>query len=354
LLANADIVIGPSSGPMHLASLCGAPHVTWTDKASTKRRYLGGWNPHKTPCIVLDQSKREFISPVEILKAVSCMLDVVPQKESRGVVYVCIGAEWPAILAQSLDTLRMHYAGAVSVLTDNAEAVAAIASKYAADVVKVDCPDGTPQTKSRWIKTQLCSLSPFDETLYIDCDTVVMGSLDNIWQCLQHGFDVAMKTETAFPTVGKRDYRNNPIEKSDTINLCGSEWPHYHSSTILFRKSPASELLFKVWHREWAYYGLTPKRPRIQDQPALARATYLTRVPIALLPDRYNARYDAQGGDVIKPDTAIYSMSVYRHEWHESYPALRDLAERRKQFAEAVDCLMPVPTTPRIRRMGDR
>lgn len=62
LLAGASICIGPSSGPMHLASLCGTPHVVWTDDqiygaiGTTNRvRYETLWNPLKTPVTVLDQ-----------------------------------------------------------------------------------------------------------------------------------------------------------------------------------------------------------------------------------------------------------------------------------------------------------
>lgn len=61
LIAAAGVVIGPSSGPMHLASLCRTPHLVWTDrqwysaiKATNKERYKSIWNPFNTPCIILE------------------------------------------------------------------------------------------------------------------------------------------------------------------------------------------------------------------------------------------------------------------------------------------------------------
>lgn len=61
-MAGARVVVGPSSGPMHLASLCGTPHVVWTDDkvysaigATNRRRYEELWNPFGTACTVLDQ-----------------------------------------------------------------------------------------------------------------------------------------------------------------------------------------------------------------------------------------------------------------------------------------------------------
>ncbi len=61
LMASAALVIGPSSGPLHLASLCGTPHFVWTDNcvyaaigANNRKRYNELWNPHRTPCFIFD------------------------------------------------------------------------------------------------------------------------------------------------------------------------------------------------------------------------------------------------------------------------------------------------------------
>ncbi len=61
LLASARLVLGPSSGPMHLAALCGTPHLVWTDKGRYARgrtnrdKYEWWWNPLGTPVRVLDE-----------------------------------------------------------------------------------------------------------------------------------------------------------------------------------------------------------------------------------------------------------------------------------------------------------
>lgn len=60
LFASSKLVVGPSSGPMHLASLCGTSHLVWTDtnkhaRGRTNRdKYEWWWNPHNTPVTVLD------------------------------------------------------------------------------------------------------------------------------------------------------------------------------------------------------------------------------------------------------------------------------------------------------------
>ena len=48
ILSTSEIIIGPSSGPMHLASLCGLKQVVWSGDWYNKKRYEQDWNPHNT------------------------------------------------------------------------------------------------------------------------------------------------------------------------------------------------------------------------------------------------------------------------------------------------------------------
>ena len=65
LLINSSLcVVGPSSGPMHLASLCETPHVVWTDSKvydyvgfNNKYRYEKAWNPFNTPVKVIEEDR---------------------------------------------------------------------------------------------------------------------------------------------------------------------------------------------------------------------------------------------------------------------------------------------------------
>jgi hypothetical protein len=59
ILASADLAVGPSSGPMHLASHCGCPHFVWVggnavEIRRTGGRYRKGWNPFATPVQVIE------------------------------------------------------------------------------------------------------------------------------------------------------------------------------------------------------------------------------------------------------------------------------------------------------------
>ena len=80
ILRSSRLVIGTSSGPMHLASHCGTPHVVFSDRTYQKvvccynrQRYENLWNPFKTPCKVIDQWG--WRPPVkEVIKAVESFM----------------------------------------------------------------------------------------------------------------------------------------------------------------------------------------------------------------------------------------------------------------------------------------
>lgn len=73
-MAAAKLVLGPSSGPMHLASLCGTPHVVWTNQGiyrmgkSSRQKYESWWNPLRTPVTVLDD-EGFGATPARVLEA---------------------------------------------------------------------------------------------------------------------------------------------------------------------------------------------------------------------------------------------------------------------------------------------
>lgn len=63
ILAHSKVCVGVNSGPIHLAALCGCPHVTWSTakgqksmKGKTNRwRHEVWWNPFRTPVVVIDK-----------------------------------------------------------------------------------------------------------------------------------------------------------------------------------------------------------------------------------------------------------------------------------------------------------
>lgn len=88
ILASAQLVIGPSSGPMHLASLCRTPHATWATSrfqslisGGNKARYEKDWNPFQTPVEVLLHKKGVVVPPSQITAVMTKLIYSVYKKD---------------------------------------------------------------------------------------------------------------------------------------------------------------------------------------------------------------------------------------------------------------------------------
>jgi len=73
-ISSSKLVVGGSSAPMHLASLCGIPIVLWTGPPFDATRYFSYWNPLKSKVfLVTDKSFQPGAS--EVLKVIKTASD---------------------------------------------------------------------------------------------------------------------------------------------------------------------------------------------------------------------------------------------------------------------------------------
>jgi hypothetical protein len=364
LMAGADIAIGPSSGPMHLASLCGCPHVVWTEREATADRYLRGWNPFGTPACALIQERGKWIESKAVIDAVAEIIgdETTGAPDECGVCYVCVGDDYCSLMEASIESLRTYYTGPIAVVTDyECPHIEEMAVRYKLQVINAPAPKGAGQhTRSRWIKTSLYEWTPYRITAYLDCDTIICGNIAGIFHCLSDKASIALTTETGCATIGSRGWRQTTeAERDETLALCGPDSPHWHSSTMVFRRSAAARGLFRRWHAEWLRYGMQNPQGRVQDQPALARALALSGGPgiVATLPKRYNRRSRRDGrGDCFDCDTVVYSVRPAGGDFDRAKDRLLSLAARKsgavsEPFGEPID--VPKPTR-KPRRRGDK
>jgi len=80
-IVAAKCVVGPSSGPIHLASLCGCPHVTWIASIhhTLEKRYTKLWNPFETPVRFIDHSR--IPQPSEVIRHIMDLVNITKRKE---------------------------------------------------------------------------------------------------------------------------------------------------------------------------------------------------------------------------------------------------------------------------------
>jgi len=82
IMANSRLIIGPSSGPLHLASFCGCPQLVWTNNkywksinGTNRKRWETAWNPFQTKVIVLDDCNWQP-RPKDVIRSIENLLSI--------------------------------------------------------------------------------------------------------------------------------------------------------------------------------------------------------------------------------------------------------------------------------------
>ena len=134
-------------------------------------------------------------------------------------------------------------------------------------VIPFEDANATMMYRSRWIKTQVRELVEGD-LLFIDCDTIVNKSLEEIDAC---PFDVAMVLDehTIIP-----DYieESKLYVQSFTLKLgydVLNENEYFNSGVMYAKDTEQVHKLWELWHQYWLY---GEKEGVGVDQPALGKA----------------------------------------------------------------------------------
>jgi len=197
----------------------------------------------------------------------------------RGVVYTVINnRDYVFYVAVSILSLRdSGYEGHISIFTDLPLSYFDVLKSENVDVLQVDPPKGFLKP-SRWIKTRLALLSPYEETLALDADTVVLSSIDKIWENLSKG-PVALCRDSC-PTLAHVPH-GTLKEFLYTVNSYPPSAMQYNTGVMLWRRSTAALKLFREWNKEWQKF-------RHIDQLAFIRAVQNTGIMPIVLPSGFN------------------------------------------------------------------
>lgn len=107
---------------------------------------------------------------------------------TSGVIYWLSGMKLALRLAVSLHSLRKHYSGPVTVIVNKNvhQDFNTILMENGFDIKPIDWPDGGKQ--AQLAKTAMNRFTPYDNTVFIDCDTLVVGKIDELFPLItQHG-----------------------------------------------------------------------------------------------------------------------------------------------------------------------
>jgi hypothetical protein len=140
-------------------------------------------------------------------------------------------------------------------------------------IERIPVPKNVEGFRSRWVKTLVNRLSPFDKTLFLDADIVPLRPISDIWE--YEGLAMALAYR---PTIGECEHIS-PDEYRYTLRRLPPSMPQFNSGVILFDKS--ADTLFDYWRTEW-------KNFRRHDRLALARAIGESGFKVNCLPQKFN------------------------------------------------------------------
>lgn len=180
----------------------------------------------------------------------------------RGIVTIASGPkkykEWATALGRSL--ARHYPRGNYHLITDTPNDAT---SSYFTSISQLDAGMSGLAAKLR-----LDLYSPFEETLFVDADSIVLRPLDFVFDRFE---------ENSFVLLG--DVRTNGNWYGDVQRLLkriDCEWlPKFNSGLIYFRKNELSSRVFKLAREAAEQYdelGLADPYGRVADEPCFAIA----------------------------------------------------------------------------------
>lgn len=158
---------------------------------------------------------------------------------------------------------------------------------------------------SRFVKLRMNEITPFDVTLYLDCDTLVLQDPEFlVREFALSGQTAWMAVDPATPDskrmVAHPFYKQKLNAKTlKALKALPGTVTHYNSGVILFDKGYA-KMLFTIWRNVWS------EGPKEEDEPALMLAMankdwpLFRRNYIITLDPRWNMLCNQE-----KPDEAI-------------------------------------------------
>jgi hypothetical protein len=182
---------------------------------------------------------------------------------TRGIIYLACGDEFIQEVQASMASLRKFSDLPVTLFTDRP--VDTSADVVVLEDLKADMSD----------KVRIIPLTPYDETLYLDSDTMILRE----------------DALSPFELLGRFDLAaaHAPLRPKESID-CPSCYPEFNCGVIFYRRN---SLLFRTWQdrfqdhveRNWGvmYRG-------VNDQPSFAETVYLTDLCPYVLPPDWNYR----------------------------------------------------------------
>ncbi|MGD0792427.1 MAG: glycosyltransferase [Terriglobales bacterium] len=134
-------------------------------------------------------------------------------------------------------------------------------------------------------KTKLMQESPYDRTLFIDADIIVVEPFPELFGLLDR-FDCAATHEEYVNTDWFNRYPRSDVPSS---------FPEFNTGILLFKRSTKMDGVLKEWEALYAQFLKEKPDQQINDQPFFRVALYYSEARVATLTREYNCKFRGQG-----------------------------------------------------------
>ena len=251
-------------------------------------------------------------------------IDRKPARKSmaRGLLYMCFGKKAMDELKRSIESLRSVGSDLPICVVGSNETIAGMNGsgpnvRLAIHWTGTDPYDASMipnfQFRAGRIKPGLYDLSPFEETLYVDCDVEFKADPEPGFGYLKN-WDIAIAQERlAINELYNRpraNWQHNVEERDATIKAFGGDgnFPFLNSGVIFFRKNKDVEDLFGLWSDEWKKWQMW------DEQASLLRALNRSKVRLMILSEYWNFPHDGESKTLILHQ---YGMGAARSDVEE-------------------------------------
>jgi hypothetical protein len=240
------------------------------------------------------------------------------REKNLGVVYLAFGKPYLAMALYSIATLRKNNQDLPVCIITNEEFDIEHINILHKDKDHVIFMNKTTD-QNRDIKTKINEYSPYENTIFIDCDTIIVGDLSDALHILRY-FDLAFRLNK-YPQKRKGKGDINILHNIPVGNL-----PHWNSGVILFRKSELSDKFFLEWNKAFNRIGSR------YDQVSLVETIFTNDARVLSLDDKWNSI-----DPIINRDKWKKSVKIFHYGTNISDKMISDIVKQVKNIFPASD-----------------
>tara|TARA_R110000796_G_scaffold221798_3_gene337983 strand:+ start:179 stop:943 length:765 start_codon:yes stop_codon:yes gene_type:complete len=194
----------------------------------------------------------------------------------KGFLYIAYGEAFTKEALMSIESLRRFTSLPIAVFTDQKDIVAARQEQLKIELI------GEIKANHLRAKVDYMDQSPFQKTVFLDSDTVIVRNCDDMFELLER-FDIGVVDDYA----RKRENYSKQVPEYNDIPYAFSEG---NSGVIAFNDSFRTQTFLKMWKEYfYKYFQITNG----WDQVSFRIALWKSNVRIHRMPFEYNIRSQA-------------------------------------------------------------